>query len=210
MKTASIYCVALLVSLLVTPDEAQAADHGWYLGAAYSNLSADYSPPEEFAIPTDFATPSPFPGIVAETIGSDGFKLDAGYRVLDWLAFEADYFDFGSNSAPLGIFCVNQPCPATIRGATASASLSALALWPIGRFDVFARVGLSRWETSLEMFYDDGSRFWHQDIDGTDEKYGAGAQVHFGKIAARLEYEHLRFSADAADTWSLGVAYNFR
>ena len=97
-----------------------------------------------------------------------------------------------------------------MRAETTSASLSALALWPLGKFDIFARVGLSYWDSTLETINTDGSRFWHQDLSGTDEKFGAGAQLHFHKVTARLEYEHLRFSGDAADTWSLGVAYSFR
>ncbi|HET9472385.1 MAG TPA: hypothetical protein VFO82_00735, partial [Steroidobacteraceae bacterium] len=36
------------------------------------------------------------------------------------------------------------------------------------------------------------------------------SSVSFHKVTARLEYERPRFSGDAADTWSLGVAYSFR
>ena len=211
MKHSYILWVALLAALMATPDAAHAAERGWYLGAAYSNVSADYAPsPGSFLPLAAIETPSRYTGGEPDTIGSQGFKLVGGFRALDWLAFEADYLDLSGDSAPLGLVCVTQPCPEQIRAETTSASLSALALWPLGKFDIFARVGLSHWDSSIETINSDGSRFWHQDLDGTDEKFGAGAQLHFHKVTARLEYERLRFSGDAADTWSLGVAYSFR
>jgi hypothetical protein len=145
-----------------------------------------------------------------DTIGSQGLKFVAGFRALDWLAVEADYLDLSGDSQRLELVCVTQPCPELMRTETTNTSLSALALWPLGQFDIFARVGLSYWESSLEMPNNDGSQFWAKDLNGTDEKYGAGAQFHIHKVTARLEYERLRFSGDAADTWSLGVAYSFR
>jgi len=209
MKLSYILWVALLAALMATPHATQAAKHGWYLGAAYSSVSADYAQTDNVQ-PAFIETPSRYTDGELDTIGSQGFKLAAGFRALDWLAFEADYLDLSGDSAPLGLVCVTQPCPDQIRAETTSASLSALALWPLGKFDVFARVGLSHWDSTLETINTDGSRFWHQDLDGTDEKFGAGAQFHFHKVTARLEYERLRFSDDAADTWSLGIAYSFR
>jgi hypothetical protein len=82
-------------------------------------------------------------------------------------------------------------------------------MWPVGRFDLFARLGVSRWKSSVETLNDDGSRFWSQDISGTDEKYGVGGQMRIDQVTARLEYEHLRFGGDAADTWSIGIAWTF-
>jgi len=206
MKNSSIYCVALLAAASV----ASAADRGWYAGAAYSSVSADYAPAPELAFPAGLETPSRYTSGEPDTIGSQGFKLVAGFRALDWLAFEADYLDLGSDSEPLDLVCVTQPCPDRIRAETASTSLSALALWPLGKFDVFMRVGISHWDSKIETINSDGSRFWHQDLSGTNEKYGVGAQVHFHQVTARLEYERLRFSGDAADNWSIGVAYSFR
>jgi hypothetical protein len=210
MKNSRLHGAALLAALLLTPDAALATDHGWYLGAAYSNVSPNYASSDEIAFPVDFDTPSRLAGGGLDAIGSEGFKLLAGFRALDWLAFEVDYLDLSGDSAPLGLFCVTQPCPDQIRAETSSASLSALALWPLGKFDIFARLGLSSWDSKIETFNTDGSRFWHRNLNGTDEKFGAGAQLHIHKVTARLEYERLRFGGDAANTWSLGVAYSFR
>jgi opacity protein-like surface antigen len=213
-------CWAALLPALAISGTANAADHGWYLGAAYSNVSPDYAPPPSIIVlpaggvsgvfSSGIHTPSYLTGDELDSIGSTGFKAVAGYRAFDWLAFEVDYLDLSSDSVSLGLVCVTQPCPNTFHADTSSASLSALALWPLGKFDLFARIGLSRWKTELEAINTDGSRFWSQDLLGTDEKYGAGAQIHFDKVTARLEYEHLRFSGDAADTWSIGAAYSFR
>jgi OmpA-OmpF porin, OOP family len=209
MKQSYILWVAPLAALMATSDATHAAERAWYLGAAYSNVSADYAPTPESFGPNTIETPSHYTGGELDTIGSQGFKLVGGFRAFEWLAFEADYLDLSGDSAPLGLVCVTQPCPDQIRAQTTNASLSALALWPVGKYDIFARVGLSHWESALETINPDGSRFWHQELDGTDEKYGAGAQFHFHQVTARLEYERLRFSGDAADTWSLGIAYSF-
>ncbi len=209
MTHTRILWVALLAALMATPDATHAAERSWYLGVAYSNVSADYAPsdnvqPATIETPSRYTVASPIPSVRKVS------NWLRGFRALDWLAFEADYLDLSGDSAPFDLVCVTQPCPDQIRAETTSASLSALALWPLGKFDVFARVGLSHWDSTIETINTDGSRFWHQDLDGTDEKFGAGAQFHFHKMTARLEYERLRFSGDAADTWSLGVAWSFR
>jgi len=210
MKKSRTHWVALLAALLALPGAAGAAERGWYLGAAFSKVSPDYAPPLEFAIPYSTDAPSRLTGDGLDAIGSRGIKWLSGYQALDWLAFEADYLDLNSDSAQLAIFCITQPCGERIRAETVSASLSVLALWPFGRFDFFARAGLSRWKSTIEILNADGSRYASRDLLGIDGKFGAGAQVHFHKITARLEYERLRFDLDNADAWSLGVAYRFR
>ena len=203
-----------LLALLAAAGTAQASDPGFYLGLAYSDVSADYAPPEFTAQPNGIAfagvdTPSRITGSAVEPIGSSGLKVVLGYRVLDWLAFEADYLKLDGDSAHLDLMCITQPCPDEIHAETSSSSFSILGIWPLGRFDVFARLGLSRWESTISLRNPDDSRFWSQDVTGTDEKYGVGGQVHFHKVTGRLEYERLNFGGDAADTWSIGIAYRF-
>src|SRR6187431_1983858 len=183
-----------LLALLAAAGTAQAADHGFYLGLSWSGVSPDYAEPQMTAFPTDqdpaaADTPSRVTGDLVDSIGSQGFKPIVGYRVLDWLAFEADYLDLSSDSAAMVFVCIDQPCPSKARAETSSTSLSALAMWPVGKFDLFARLGVSRWKSTIDTLNDDGSRFWSQDFSGTDEKYGVGGQVHIDKVTARLEYE---------------------
>ena len=196
---AAAFCTALLSTSLVC----SAGERGWYVGAALSSVSPNYAP-RPTTLPAGIALAGSL-----DPIGSHGYKLVAGYRAVDWLAVEADYLDLNSNGAPLNLVCVAQPCPNRVRTESSAASLSALALWPFGRFDLFARAGLSRWHSNLDVS-SDGNRLFSQRIRGTDEKYGAGAQLRVHKITARLEYEHLRFGRDSADTWSIGAAYDFR
>jgi len=199
MSTRAVICMVLLLATHVC----SAGERGWYVGAALSNVSPTYAPRLTTG-PAGIALAGSL-----DPIGSRGYKVVAGYRPIDWLSIEADYLDLNSNSAPVNLVCVVQPCPNRIRTESSVGSLSALALWPLGRFDLFARAGLSRWQSNLDV-RSDGIRLFSQHIRGTDEKFGAGAQLHVHKITARLEYEHLRFGRDAADTWSIGAAYAFR
>jgi hypothetical protein len=197
--TAAACCTALLLAT----DACSAGELGWYVGAALSDVSPTYAPRLTTG-PAGIALAGSL-----DPIGSLGYKLVAGYRAVDWLSIEADYLDLDSNSAPLNLVCVAQPCPNRVRTESSVASLSALALWPLGRFDLFARAGLSRWQSDLDV-RSDGTRLFSSHLRGTDEKFGAGAQLRVRKITARLEYEHLRFGRDSADTWSIGAAYAFR
>jgi hypothetical protein len=202
-----------LVALLAIFGNAHAAERGFYLGLAYSNVSPDYATPELVAYPdggiSGIDTPSFVTGDAVEPIGSNGIKGLMGYRVFDWLALEVDYLRLDGDSAPLDLVCITQPCPDKVEAESSSYSFSALGLWPVGKFDVFARIGVSRWDSKISLRTPDGRRFWSEDVTGTDAKYGAGAQMHIHKMTARVEYEHLRFGGDAADTWSLGIAYTF-
>ena len=204
MKRSHMLSAAALCATILFPlHESRADTRGWYVGAAFSDVSPTYAP-RPITGPAGIALAGSL-----DPIGSHGYKVVGGYRALDWLALEADYLDLTSSSAHLNLVCVTQPCPDRVRTESASASLSALALWPLGRFDLFARAGLSRWQSDLDVS-SDGTRILSQHIRGTDEKLGAGAQLHVHKITARLEYEHLRFGRDSADTWSIGLAYDFR
>ena len=213
MKNPRLTWAVLVAALTLTPAALEAAERGFYLGLAYSGVSPDYATQQMFyptaGVSTYSDTPSYATGTALDAIGSNGVKGVIGFRAFDWLAFEADYLNLSSDSAPLDFLCINPPCPNKIRADTSSASISALAMWPVGKFDLFARLGVSRWESSVDTLNSDGSRFWGQDLSGSDEKYGVGAQVRIQKVTARLEYEHLRFGGDAADAWSVGIAWVF-
>ena len=184
---------------MATPDATHAAERGWYLGVAYSNVSADYAPSDN-AFPTTIETPSRYTGGEPDTIGSPGFKLVGGFRALDWLAFEADYLDLSGTARRWGSSAsrnlaltryARRPralhCPRSRCGLWASSTFS--PAWA-------CRTGTRR----IETINPDGSRFWHQDLGGTDEKFGAGRGFFIDKGDDAPEYERLRFSGDAADT----------
>jgi len=213
MKNPLLHRVALMAALALASTALHAAERGFFLGLAYSGVSPDYAE-QQLAYPTSVAsintdTPSFLTGNEVDVIGSQGLKGVVGYRAFDWLAIEADYLDLSADNAAVEFVCIDQPCPDKLRADTSSVSLSALAMWPVGKFDLFARLGVSRWKSTVETLNTDGSRFWSEEVSGADAKYGVGAQLHIQKVVARLEYERLRFGGDAADAWSAGIAWIF-
>ena len=72
--------------------------------------------------------------------------------------------------------------------------------------DLYAKAGLVRWETEGQR----RQASFDFDDDGTEFGYGAGAQVRFGSLAARLEYEQFDVEhTDGVELLSLGVTWTF-
>ena len=195
MKTSCTHWLTLL-AVLLAPGAASAADRGWYLGAAYSDVSQDF--PSSSAI------------VFGDTpLGNDGYKIFVGYRLLDWLAIEADYGDFGDVHRPTNIVCVTTPCPTRFSASTTAVSVSALGLYSIGQFDLFARAGFAAWDAQSELHDSAGVQVFSRDDSDTDFRFGAGGQYHFNRVIARLEYDRVEFGKTEADVWSLGLAWSF-
>ena len=175
------YCYGLmLLAALAAPGAALAADNGFYVGLASSDVSSDYA-------------------LTASNADDDrGLKAIVGFRPLDSFAIEANYVDLGETTMPL--FCVTTPCQEASVEAQ-SLSVSAVGLLALPLVDLYARVGYSKWEQDLSPFA--------QKRDGSDPTYGAGAQVRVGSFALRLEYERFDFDDDSADLVSLGFTYTF-
>jgi hypothetical protein len=215
------HSVGLLCATLLLSWQTFAAESGWYAGAAFSDQASSYS-----------RSTGRVPGIgsdAADPLGASGFKIVAGFRMFEWLAVETDYLQLSSDRAsvilpcaaavclPIGcdnetclpIVCTLNACADHVRADSRAVAVSALALWPIGQFDLFARAGIASWKTDVEYFYGE-SRTYVRDVTGTDAKFGAGVQLRLRRVTARLEYERLRFGANAADALSLGLAYHFR
>jgi hypothetical protein len=174
-------------SLLAPGGAALAADNGFYVGLASSDVESDY----EF-------------GIVAAGAPDDdrGFKGIVGFRPLDAFAIEANYVDLGETVVPVSVFCFTVPCPQAAEIDSQAVSVSAVGLLALPLVDLFARVGYARWESEQ-------SQFGAQDRDGSDPTYGAGAQVRIGSFALRFEYERFDFDDDSADLMSIGFIYTF-
>ena len=180
MKFAAATVLGLL-SLAALAPTASAADNGFYLGAGLSNTNFD--------VDVDG---------VSDDFDDNGFKIIAGFRPLDWLAFEANYIDLGGTDEDgLSI-------------DSSALTASALVLAEIGIVDLYARVGMANWDTDFSV---DGVGNAYD--DGWEPTYGVGVGVHFGSIGVRAEYE--RFSTEAlddqidtdVDTISVSVTYTF-
>jgi len=178
-------CLLLLASLLAPRGAALAADNGFYLGLAASDVSSDYGP-----------------AVIGDADDDLGFKGIVGFRPLDAFAIEANYVDFGETRVPLDIACITTPCPNEVSIDSQAISVSAVGMFALPLVDLFARVGYARWESDLAPFAA-GER------SGSDPTYGAGAQVRLGSFALRLEYERFDFDDDSADLVSIGFTYTF-
>jgi hypothetical protein len=176
----------LLSASVLAPGAALAADNGFYVGLASSDVSSDY----------DIGPPA------GDADDARGFKGIIGFRPLDSFAIEANYVDLGETVVPLSLACVTTPCPTELSIDAQAVSVSAVGLFTLPLVDLFARVGYARWESDLAPFAT-GTR------DGGDPTYGAGAQVRLGSFALRLEYERFEFDDDDADLVSVGFTYTF-
>jgi hypothetical protein len=179
MKFAALAVVCTL-SLAAMAPRAAAADNGFYLGAGVT--------PTEFD--TDFGS---------ESLDDNSFKVIAGWRPLDWIAFEANYIDLGGESVSDGITDVSVD--------TTAITVSGLVLAEIGIVDLYARVGIAQWDADISI--EEPGFSLNGSDDGTDVVYGAGVGVHFGSIGVRAEYE--QFEAEDIDigTISVSLTYTF-
>ena len=182
------YWRSLLISAcLAAPGAAFAADNGFYVGLASSDVSSDYDL-------------GPFAAGGAED--DQGLKAIVGFRPLDWLAVEANYVDMGETRIALNIVCTAAPCPTEATIESEALSVSAVGLLALPLVDLYARVGYANWESEL-------SPFVTEKLDGSDPTYGAGAQFRVGSFALRLEYERFDFDDDSSDLVSVGFTYTF-
>jgi len=172
----------LLLAGLAAPGAAFAADNGFYLGLASSDVSSDYA----------LSSLSP-----AGADDDRGLKAIAGFRLLDSFAIEANYVDMGETSLPIAF----PPSTLTIDSQALSVSAAGLIAMPL--VDLYGRVGVAHWNSEASLL---GSSTKES---GADPTYGAGAQFRVGSFALRLEYERFDFDDDSSDLVSVGFTYTF-
>jgi hypothetical protein len=175
----------LLPAMLAAGSAANAADNGFYLGAGVTQAKVDD------ILNTNLK------------IDNTAYKLIAGFRPIDLIAVEANYIDLGDDSARLGVGTANA-------NAKAFAGFGMLFLpIPLPILDVYAKAGLARWklEGSSSVANIPLTRL---NDEGTEFAYGAGAQLQFGSLGARLEYESFDIAnTDGADLVSIGLTWTF-
>jgi len=179
--------LAAFAALALAGTCASAADNGIYLGAGVSaNATLDGG---QFQSDLD--------------IKNSPYKLILGIRPLDHFGVEVNYVDFGTAKL--------SPALPDL-GVSAKAKfydVFAVGYLPLPLVDVYAKAGLVRWDTDVQLTTIAGLLPRVSD-SGTDFAYGAGAQVRFGSLAARLEYERFDVSnADRIDIVSVGVTWTF-
>ena len=121
-----------------------------------------------------------------------GYKLIAGVRLMKLLAVELNYVDLGNSSV------------GTAQAKTKATDGFVLAFLPLPVVDVYGKLGYVSWKTDASA----PGLSLHR--SGSDPAFGAGVQLHFGSLAARLEYEVLDAPEAAKPTLlSLGATYTF-
>jgi hypothetical protein len=169
------------LGLMAAASRAEAADNGFYLGAGVTKTKFDADNFDDVEL------------------DDSSFKVIAGIRPLDWLAFEANYVDLGSDSETIAPGVKSKIDANAVTG-------SVLLLKEIQIVDFYARAGLAHWKVNGSVT-GAGS-----DSDSGDEfTYGVGVGVHFGSVGVRAEYE--KFQIDNLDTdvntLSLSFTYTF-
>jgi hypothetical protein len=137
------------------------------------------------------------------------FKIFLGYRVLDWVGFEAEYVDLGE---------------ITQRGSTFGGTGFRLEEAGFGAFgmlywspvpapvDLFAKAGfvLSQAHARVNGLF---GTIQDNTDNSTDLAWGVGAQVRFDKLAIRAEYEKFDLKVDSGfkspDMISIGASWTF-
>lgn len=159
---------------------ALAADNGFYIGAGAGQGAVEV---QESGFDFD---------------GDDtAYKIIAGFRPLDFFAVEVNYIDLGTAEDTVG--------GVNIQADTSGVDAFAVLFLPISAVDLFAKAGFISWQQDVSV-----SGFGSVDESGEDLAYGVGAQVRFGSLAGRLEYERFEIQdTNTVDMISLGLTWTF-
>ena len=183
--------VALGIVSLCAGTVAHADDTGIYAGVSAGQVKTDFSDDD------------------LDTLldGKDtAFKLFLGYRVLDWVGFEAGYVDLGEITLK-----GSQPGVTRFRLEEAGFNVFGVLYWDIAPVDLFAKAGFMVSQTHARTNTIFGP--FDQSDNSTDLAWGVGAQMRFDKLAVRLEYEHFDLDLgegfEAPDMVSLGATWTF-
>lgn len=154
--------------------------------------------------------------VKVDAVGFDehhaGWKALVGLRPIPVFGAELEYVDFGHpNASPF-----NTSTDAQVRASALSALL--YAPLPVPDFDVYAKAGFSRVQTTgsttragvgtCVINVPNCALFSFNRTD-TRVAFGAGAQLKFSTLALRAEYQ--RFRSDFGDPafWSLALTWSF-
>jgi hypothetical protein len=165
----------LVAMLLLGATAAQADDALFYLGAGVTRSEL-----------TNISNSN----LSFSDIHATSWKALAGFRPISYFAVEADYLNLGGETST---FFGNRTVHSDAK-AFAGYAVGYLPV-PLPFLDLFAKAGASRWKLDgSSAFNASDSQLFYFSTTGTAFAYGAGAQVHLGKIGARLEYENFNIS----------------
>jgi len=121
-----------------------------------------------------------------------GYKLIAGFRAIKLLGFEVNYVDLGKTNS------------GGAEAKTKALDGFVMGFLPLPVIDIYGKLGVVAWQQ------DASAPNFSISHNGSDLAYGAGVQMHFGALAARLEWEGYDVSqASTPSLLSIGVTYTF-
>ncbi len=185
MRRHLIAAAALAASLGST--SALAVDNGIYVGASVGDTNVDFDNVGGFDIDDD----------------ATSFKLNAGWRILDWVGIEANYVDLGEVD---GDFTAEPFEGERLEYEADGFNISGLLFLPVGPVDLFARGGFITWDAKARLPDIEGAS---DSDDGTDFSYGVGAQFRVWSLSLRAEYEVFDVAPEEVDMISLGIMWTF-
>jgi OOP family OmpA-OmpF porin len=188
--------LAMAVSTAATAQEAN-----WYVGIQGGQSKADLNQDEydELAIDAFSQFGNLLEGDSSLDDGDTTWSIFGGFRINEYMAFEAGYLDLGSPSyradvlfEPLGVPPAIDAFMNIEFNATGFTTAFVGSL-PLGEmFDVHGRLGIFFSETEIEIRVGDDQFSETQRITGddTDIFYGAGAALHLGPSwSLSLDYQ---------------------
>jgi hypothetical protein len=176
---------ATAVAATLGATNAVAVDNGIYVGASVGNSSIDLNE-GGFDVDDDVTA----------------YKVNVGWRILDWAGIEANYVDLGEFEGTFDNTVLNGDVDVESDGF----NFSGLLFLPIGPVDLFARAGFITWDTKARLT---GTIDATDSDDGMDFSYGAGAQFRVWSLSLRAEYEVFDISPEKVDMISVGIMWTF-
>ena len=141
-------------------------------------------------------------GVGAESSDSS-FKLFGGIGIGENFAAEIAYHDFGTTTC-----CGPSYADLGFERNGDAFSASAVALWPINRFRLFAKAGALWWDVDGHDLTIAGPRPYSN--DGVDLVAGVGGDIAVvSGLRIRLEWERLKIDGDDANSVSIGALWQF-
>ena len=183
MRKFILATTALAATLGAT--NAFAVDNGIYVGASVGNSSFDLDE-GGFDIDDDVTA----------------YKVNVGWRILDWGGIEANYVDLGEFEGTFD----NTVLSGDVGVEADGFNFSGLLFLPIGPVDLFARAGFISWDSEARLT---GPINASDGDDGMDFSYGAGAQFRIWSLSLRAEYEVFDISPEKVDMISVGIMWTF-
>jgi hypothetical protein len=150
------------------------------------------------------------------------WKVLAGIRPIPFVGAEAEYIDFGHPSSADSSYVNGSGYYGSGADTHPKAGiLSGVGYLPLPFVDLFAKVGLARLETNVNIYSQGPCTgvipggtcsqpvLSHQDARETKVAYGAGVQTHFLGLALRGEYERISSTFGDPDAFMVSVTWTF-